>query len=327
MKITALGQQARIESFRDITPTVREFTLLCTRSATAWQPGAHIEVQIVVRGQLQKRHYSLLPCDTPGLLKIAVKRADPGRGGSHAMWQLQVGDTLQISDPLNKFSLDLTAPAYLLIAGGIGITPLLSMAGLLAQRGANVAMLYGARDAQELAYLDELRSTLGNRLHIALSRSMDVSSAIAALPEQAQTYVCGPTGMLNAVRAVWLAQQRSASLLRFETFGSSENARAFTVKLPRHDLSFEVSPQLSLLDALEQQGVAALSGCRKGECGLCILPVLALEGSIEHRDVFFSQHEKQSNAQICVCVSRVNGIITLDSAYRPDSSNSYARPD
>jgi ferredoxin-NADP reductase len=323
MKIATLGLQARIEHLRDATPTVREFSLRlppdAPTAAHIWQPGSHLQVQITVRGQEQTRYYSLLPCRTPGLLKIAVKRAAPGRGGSQAMWQLQVGDALQISAPLNHFALDLTASAYLLIAGGIGITPLISMAQQLVQRGAHVQMIYGARNAQELAFLAELRAMLGDRLHIAIGSSIDFVQTIEQLPLLAQAYVCGPAGMLHAVRKAWETTHRPQELLRFETFGSSDAAHSFQVTLPRHDLAFEVMPHMSLLDALEQQGIAAMYGCRRGECGLCAVNVLALEGSIEHRDVFFSDHEKRSNAQICVCVSRVQGRITLDSAYRPDA--------
>jgi ferredoxin-NADP reductase len=322
MKNAALGITARIESLRGITPTVREFSLRLAADAPlvaySWRPGAHIQVQISIRNQRQTRHYSLLPCDEPGLLKIAVKRSEPGRGGSSAMWRLKEGDALEISTPLNQFSLDLNAPAYLLIAGGIGITPLLSMAHQLAQRDANVQMIYGARDAHELAFHDELQLLLGDRLQTVVGNAIDLAHTIEQLPLQAQAYVCGPVGMLHAARHAWAASHRPAELLRFETFGSSGATHSFAVNLPRHDLSFEVVPEMSLLEALEQQGISAMYGCRKGECGLCAVNVLSLEGSIEHRDVFFSEHEKRSNAQICVCVSRVQGCITLDSAYRPD---------
>ncbi|MBS7806916.1 PDR/VanB family oxidoreductase [Variovorax sp. PCZ-1] len=323
MKIASLGMSAQVAHLRDITPTVREFSLRLAAdvppAAYSWQPGAHIQVQIPVQGQLQTRHYSLLPCDEPGMLSIAVKRAEPGRGGSQAMWRLQEGDALSISAPLNHFHLDLKAPAYLLIAGGIGITPLLSMARQLKLRYANFQMIYGARDAQELAFHDDLKRLLGDRLHTVVGSAIDFSPAIAALPTGAQAYVCGPAGMLASVREAWGKQDRAPSLLRFETFGSAGAEHAFEVNLPRHDLSFEVSPEMSLLDALELQGVSAMYGCRKGECGLCAVRVLALDGSIEHRDVFFSEHEKHSNTHICVCVSRVRGRITLDSAYRSDA--------
>jgi ferredoxin-NADP reductase len=320
---------AEITALRDLTPTVREFTLRLPDSQSntadlAWQPGAHLQVQIQLSGQnlaqpIVTRHYSLIPCPEPGCLRIAVKRAEPGRGGSQAMWQLQVGQSLAIREPLNHFPLDLNAPAYLLVAGGIGITPMMSMAQALCKRGADVRMVYAARNADEWAYLTELQALLGDRLQRVEGAGLDADAAVAPLPAGGQAYVCGPGGLLSAMRQAWARANRPETLLRFETFGNSgAQDAAFEVRLPRHDLSFEVPSGASLLDTLEQQGVQAMWGCRRGECGLCVLPVLALDGEIEHRDVFFSEHEKQANAQICVCVSRVRGCITLDTAFRPD---------
>ena len=320
---------AEITALRDLTPTVREFTLRWPASATdpaalAWQPGAHLQVQVELSGQnaapqMATRHYSLIPCPEPGCLRIAVKRIEPGRGGSQAMWRLQLGDALQLSEPLNHFALDLNAPAYLLVAGGIGITPLMSMAQALCKRGADVRMVYAARSADEWAYAAELQALLGDRLQLVEGAGLDADAAVAQLPANGQAYVCGPGGLLGAMRQAWARAHRPETLLRFETFGNSGGQdSAFQVRLPRHDLSFEVQAGASLLDTLEQQGVQAMWGCRRGECGLCVLPVLALDGEIEHRDVFFSEHEKQANTQICVCVSRVRGCITLDTAFRPD---------
>ncbi len=324
MKTAKHAMQARIEAVRLVTPTVRELTLRLPTTALAevasWQPGAHIQVFLKINGSPQTRHYSLLPTEAPDLLKIAVKRADPGRGGSQAMWQLNAGDSLDISPPLNHFQLDLTAPAYVLIAGGIGITPMLRMSQQLVSRGATVSLIYGAREQQELAFQPELRQLLGERLHTHTDANVDFSKAFAKLPAFAQAYVCGPSGMLSAVRQAWLASGRPEHLLRFETFGGGGAAQTFEVLLPRHNLTFEVLPSMSLLDAIEQKGVQAMFGCRRGECGLCVVDVLALDGEIEHRDVFFSEHEKRSNKQICVCVSRVKGRVTLDSAYRPEIS-------
>ena len=323
MRATRTGLAAYIESYRDVTPTVREFTLRApadvAKHLLSWQPGAHLQLYLTINGLPQTRHYSLLPASAPDVFKIAVKRAEPGRGGSQAMWQLQIGDTLHISPPLNHFPLDVTAPAYLLIAGGIGITPMLGMAARLSQAGANFRLLYGARDAQEFAFEPELRELLGERLQLS-TQNLDFSKTIEALPELAQAYVCGPSGMLSSVRNAWLENGRPEHLLRFETFGGGPGGAPFEVFLPRHGLTFEVAPSMSLLDTLEQQGIAAMYGCRKGECGLCAVNVLSLDGEIEHRDVFFSEHEKKTNSQICVCVSRVRGKIALDSAYRPEAT-------
>jgi ferredoxin-NADP reductase len=321
---------AQILALRDVTPTVREFLLQLPQVIPAWQPGSHIRVYLneltapdAARSKRLTRHYSLLPTEQNDQLRIAVKRVEPSRGGSQAMWSLRVGQSLLISEPINQFPLDLSAPDYLLIAGGIGITPLVSMAEQLMQRGARLRMLYAARNPQEWAYKAQLQTLLGDRIQFLAGAAPEGAALLEGLSAQGQAYVCGPSGLLSAVQQAWANAGRSASSLRFETFGaSSASAEAFEVAFPRHRLSFTVQPGLSLLDAIEEQGVSAMWGCRKGECGLCALPVLALEGEIEHRDVFFSEHEKRSNAQICPCVSRVRGKITLDSAFRPDSFNS-----
>jgi ferredoxin-NADP reductase len=324
MRITDRQHDALVEGLRDVTPTVREFTLRLPAnappSATQWQAGAHLQVKLLIAAKEVTRHYSLLPPLKKGTLRIAVKRVSPGRGGSAAMWQLLEGDTLRVSEPMNQFPLDLNAPAYFLLAGGIGITPLLGMAHLLAARHANVEMLHCASGPEEWAYQNDLQSALGQSMNAIVGPALDLDERIARLPADAQAYVCGPTGLLQAMQQAWQRAGRSAALLRFETFGAaSASAQAFKVLLPRHRLELDVPADASLLDVLEQQGLTPMYGCRKGECGLCALPVLALQGEIEHHDVFLSQHEKQNNAQICICVSRVSGCITLDTAYRPDA--------
>jgi vanillate O-demethylase ferredoxin subunit len=149
-----------------------------------------------------------------------------------------------------------------------------------------------------------------------------LEALIAPMATKAQAYVCGPMGLLQTMQKTWEVSGRAAEDLRFETFGAaSVDAESFKVCMPRHHLEFEVDPSTSLLDAMELEGIQAMYGCRKGECGLCVLPVLKLEGEIQHNDIFLSQHEKRSNQQICVCVSRVRGRITLDSAYRPETEH------
>jgi ferredoxin-NADP reductase len=343
-------QDARVEAIRDITPTVREFTLRPPGHLQPYAPGSHMQVQIMVGqgagARLHTRSYSLIGSsaahgseapgneklgsktpgsETPAHYRIAVKRLDDGRGGSLAMWRLGVGDRLRITGPQNHFPLDLSAPSYLLAAGGIGITPLLGMAQVLARRGAKVRLLYGARSDDELAYLAALQAALPGQVATAVAtrgEMVSFANEIASLPLRAQLYVCGPAPMLDAARRAWASAGRPAADLRYETFGSSGRfaPQAFRVKVPRHQLDFEVAADLGLLDALEQQGVQALYDCRRGECGLCTMDVLAVKGEIDHRDVFLSDEEKSRNKRICVCVSRVVGEITLDSAYRQDAA-------
>jgi ferredoxin-NADP reductase len=328
MKNDLQWAEAQVVALRDVTPTVREFELKpASGQAAPHEPGAHLQLQVLTEnGKVQTRSYSLVGEPDGHCWRIAVKRLDDGRGGSRAMWRLSEGDRLQVSQPQNHFALDPSAPGYLLVAGGIGITPLLLMAqrlGAQARRtGVPVRMLYGARHEGELGYSALLQEALGEGLSThAGSAPIDFAAAISALPPGGQLYTCGPVPMLEAVKRAWQAAGRPAADLRFETFGSSGRlpTQAFTVRIPRRDLSITVPAECSLLEALEAAGVETLSDCKRGECGLCALDVLAVDGEVDHRDVFLSAHEKEASTRICACVSRAVGTLTIDCAWRPHS--------
>ncbi len=324
MSSTIVWTEAVVRATRDITPSVREFALAPVEPSLPYAAGSHLQVEVLVNGRPQTRHYSLIGQPDDGLYRIAVKQLPMGRGGSLAMWQLVPGERLRISEPRNFFPLSLRAPGYLLLAGGIGITPLVLMAQTLAERGAPVRLVQGARTADELAYGDLLRAALGEHLKQVvdeLGERIDFAHEIASLPAGSQLYVCGPAPMLDAARQAWANAGRPAHDLRFETFGSGGQLtpQPFGMKVPRLGIDITVAANESLLDALELAGVSALSNCRRGECGLCALDVLALDGVIDHRDVFLSAHERQLHQRICVCVSRVVGSITLDCAYRAEA--------
>ncbi len=332
MKSDLQWMQVQVVALREVTPTVREFELRPQSDegvdalVGAYEPGAHLQVQVMTaQGKLQTRSYSLVGEGDGRCWRIAVKRLDDGRGGSLAMWRLAEGDRLQVSAPQNHFALDLSAPGYLLVAGGIGITPLVLMAQRLAAHAKRAAvpvtMLYGARNAEEFGYLAHLKEALGEGVtaHEG-SAPIDFAAAIDALPPGGQLYTCGPVPMLEALKRAWYAAGRPLADLRFETFGSSGRlaTQPFQVRIPRHDLTITVPTDSTLLEALDAAGVQTLWDCKRGECGLCAMDVLAVDGEIDHRDVFLSAHEKASTTRICACVSRAVGTLTLDSAYRPD---------
>lgn len=324
MKLVQTWQNATVAAMTDITPTVREFLIKpADGHAPRWDGGSHLQVQVMVSGVQQLRHYSLVGQPDGQHYRIAVKRMDGGRGGSKAMWALALKDAIQISGPHNHFALELGAPSYLLVAGGIGITPLVTMAQTLVNRRENVHMLYGVRTRAELAFVNSLQFLLGDRLKTFVSdedQYIDFAAEIAALPAKAQLYTCGPVPMLEAIRDAWKAAGRRLAHLRFETFGSSGSypATAFRVLMPRHGLDFMVPAEQTLLEALYEQGVQTISDCKRGECGLCAMDVLSVDGKLDHRDVFLSAHEKAACNRLCPCVSRVVGTLTLDSAWRPE---------
>ncbi len=328
MKNLQAWHPATIRAHRDLSPTVREFEIRPEGGVKPWTVGSHLTVQVLVDGREDTRSYSLVGLPHgPGaheVYRIAVKRAAPGRGGSRYMWGLETGAELRIGEPNNHFELSFGAPEYLLVAGGIGITPIVGMAQMLAERGANVRMAYAARSPDELAYHDVLHGTLGERLRThcdSAGQRLDLGAEIARLAPRGQLWICGPMTLLDAARAAWAASGRDSADLRFETFGNSGRfeAQPFWVELPRHQLRLEVPADRSLLDVLEAAGVDMLWECRRGECGLCAVDIVRTEGQVDHRDVFFSPHEKQSCTRMCTCVSRVSGGgVVLDSAYRPD---------
>lgn len=326
---------ARVREATHLSPSVRELVLepagdRLPPEALHWTPGSHLQVQVrLPDGREDLRHYSLVGRPDGATWRVAVKRSEPSRGGSRWMAALQPGDRLAILPPQNHFELPAGAGPTLLVAGGIGITPLVSMALALADRGAPVRLAYAVRRSEDLVYADLLRAALGpQRLATFVSEAgqrLDLVAEVAALPPHAQLLVCGPLPLMQAAQAAWAAAGRPAERLRFETFGAggSAPAQAFTVKLPRHGLALEVPPDRSLLDVLEDHGIELLSDCRRGECGLCAVDVLAVEaGRIDHRDVFLAPAQRAEGRQLCACVSRLCGAgasVVLDSAYRPDA--------
>ena len=316
---------AIVEAVRDLTPSIRELTLRPQEGATAYPSGAHLGVRVLVEGRQDLRRYSLVgEAPRDGCWRIAVKREEPGRGGSRYVASLPVGARLEFSPPDSFFQLSAAAADYLLVAGGIGITPILGMAMGLLRRGVPFRMAYAGRARGEMAYLDEVQAALGERLAVFAEDEggrPDLRAEFARLSPGGEAYVCGPLGMLEAAKRAWAASGRRRSGLVFETFGSSGRfaAEPFTVRVPRLGVAVQVPASGTMLDALEAAGVGVLHDCRRGECGLCAMEVLAVDGPIDHRDVFFSDAQHAEGRRICVCVSRVaGGSITVDPAFRGD---------
>jgi ferredoxin-NADP reductase len=316
-----IDRMGRVRATRELTPDIRMIELAPDEGFAPPSPGSHIDFSVMIGERPDVRSYSVVgPC-ADGIYRIAVKRLEASRGGSAYMWSLAPGARIAHSAPANHFSLSPGRPEYLLIAGGIGITPIFSHALALARAGARFRLIYACRAKTGLALADELREHIGDRLEIALSERgrVDIASEIDRLDPRGELYVCGPIGMLEAAKHCWKAAGRPVDLLRFETFGASGRypSSAFTIRVPRLGREIAVPANKSMLEALEEAGVDMIFDCRRGECGLCALPILEVDGIVDHRDVFFSDAEKAANAKLCTCVSRVYGrAISLDTADR-----------
>lgn len=291
-------------------------------SSFRFEPGSHTNIALPLPGGRVIRSYSCLPA-APGRIRIGVKKHHKSRGGSDFLWTVQPGAKLRMTAPENRFALSWRASAYLLVAGGVGITPLLGMAHALAGGPAPVTLAYAISSRDQITFEDELRDLLGDRLTIHVSaegQRLDLAAAIAGLPADGELYICGPIRMLNAAKALWSEAGRPQNRLRFEVFGEfgAATEQPFTVRIANHDETLEVQPGQSILDALSDAGVEMIWDCLRGECGLCKVDIVALDGTVDHRDVFFSEEQKAGNECLCTCVSRLTGgSVTIDTGYRP----------
>jgi ferredoxin-NADP reductase len=313
---------ATVRAVRPLTADIRLIEIAPDGAFAAPAPGAHLKVGVTIVGRPDTRSYSVVgPCED-GVYRIAVKRLKDSRGGSAYMTALAPGARLTIAGPDQNFSLAPGRPQYCLIAGGIGVTPIYSHALALQRAGADFHVLYGAHRREDFALADALREHIGERLQTFVGedgRRIDLAAEFAKLTPGGEAYVCGPLGMLEAAKRAWRASGRPADCLRFETFGASGSrpTAPFEIRLPKLNRTIPVPASKSMLEALEEAGVEMIFDCRKGECGLCALKILNVDGEVDHRDVFFSDEEKSANARICTCVSRVFGTsITLETADR-----------
>ncbi len=325
MRFIETWTPATLIETRDLSPNIREFLIRPDDfSGAAYAVGSHIDVAVTINGQPETRSYSLVGEADPRGYRIAVRRAEDSRGGSRYMWQLGPGARLEVTQPSSLLSVDWSRGHYCLVAGGIGITPIVGAAQALARRGAEVTLHYAVRSRSDAAYLDELAALLGDRLIVHASdegRRLDLDTLFAALPQNALALFCGPIRMLDAARHAWNGAGRPLSDLRYETFGSSGSlpTETFRVRLKESNVEIEITRERSILDVLNAAGHEVMSDCRRGECGICAIDVVELDGEIDHRDVFFSDHQKEENRKICACVSRARGTITLDTLHRADA--------
>lgn len=276
-------------------------------------PGAHLEVPVLLPdGQQVLRHYSLMPLEGQAdACEIAVQRADDGRGASaaiHAQWTL--GLSLHLAIPGNHFPLHQDARPALLLAAGIGITPLRAMALQLHRQGRPFALHVAARSQADAALAPAVGANLTLYLS-ALDARMDVAALICGASADTVVYACGPEKFIEQAATAAAARGLTLRVERFAPAAARAGDRAITVTLARSRKAVLVAPGTSILAALEHAGVQAPASCRTGECGTCTVRCLA--GQPEHRDQFLTQQEKQDGGRICICVSRAQGdTLTLD---------------
>lgn len=311
----------QVTSTRDEADGIRSFDLRDPGGAELlpFEAGAHLPVAVELRnGEATLRHYSLFgnPRDR-SRYRIAVLLEAGGRGGSRFMHEtIEPGSPLRVAPPEAGFPLRLEADHSILIAGGIGITPLLSMVETLRQHERSYELHYAARTPARMAFRQEIAALAGPKAHfyfthVARPQSLDLGALLTSPRPGTHLYVCGPPGLIHAVRSKALAAGWSRDRIHFESFGPKQRPgdRAITVHLERSALTIQVAPGETVLDALLHAGVWAPYECRRGECGSCMTRVVA--GEPDHRDLCLSQEIRET--YMCTCVSRARSDhLTLD---------------
>jgi ferredoxin-NADP reductase len=275
----------------------------------AFEPGAHVPVHLP--GGLV-RHYSLCgDWRDSSKYVLGVGRALSGRGGSEFVHsRLREGMELRCGTPVNNFGLFADAAQYLLVGGGIGVTPLLSMARWCDAHGKRWSMVYAARSRQRLAFYEELRGWPARvRFHCddEAGGPLDAATLLGSVETGTHVYCCGPTPLMDAVRAA--GAHLPPDTLHFEYFAapaaeaaSSAQPEGFWIDLKRSGTSLLVPPGRSILEVLEENGHEVPFSCREGVCGTCETKVC--EGEPEHLDYVYPPSQRESLTTMLVCVSR-----------------------
>ena len=270
-----------------------------------WTPGSHLDLMI---DGVQTRQYSL--CGDPADLhtwRLGILRDPDGTGASmYVHDDLQVGDTIRIRGPRNNFPL-VPSPRYLFVAGGIGITPILTMVAAAQAAGADWQLVYGGRQAASMAFRDEL-AEYGDRVVFWPQDErghIDLPGLLGTPQPDTLVYCCGPGPLLDAVEqqcASWPPGSLRVERFVAKTFAEPVRSSSFEVYLEMSDITLTIEPDESILDAVKAAGIGVLHSCGVGTCGTCETPVL--EGVPEHRDSALDEEQQAENDCMMICVSR-----------------------
>jgi ferredoxin-NADP reductase len=301
-----------VKKIEQITENVKRFYLYPTtndKPLPAFTGGSHITTYVKDGDEVIERQYSLVsPPLERSHYSISIRRDDHSRGGS-VFWhdRIQEGSHVTVSLPKNHFTLTYRAKHHVFYAAGIGITPFLTMMEDLERDGKTFELHYAARTKELCAYYDYLNEKYPGKCTFYFSRD---EKPIRMTPDTmvnhqigSHVYFCGPVKMVTEFKEAAKTFGYPEKSIHFELFAAVEGPRhPFVVELVQSKKVLEVTPDQTLLEALLQEGIDAPYSCKAGGCGQCELEVVA--GEIDHRDIFFSDEERQERSIILSCCSR-----------------------
>lgn len=310
-----------ISGMRQLTPRIRSYELSDPqgRALPPFLAGAHLQVPIRLEsGESALRHYSISsnPSDL-NRYEIAVLREDDGRGGSLALHQqYRLGGQLLTSLPQGHFTLHDDQRPAVLIAGGIGITPLKAMVQQLQERGADFHLHYLGRSKREMAFVELLEQLIPENLSLYPAdegKRLQLESLLGSLSADAVVYVCGPAHLIDATMSISNGLKVDPERIKFERFSAESPSEdsSFELTLAQSGEVIDVPADKSALDALLDAGIDVPYSCKSGNCRTCAVKVL--EGDVIHRDAVLTEGERDAEQLFCPCVSRAQGEkLTLD---------------
>ncbi len=298
----------KVEKIEALTPRIRRLVLTAKdgEELPEFTPGAHLELHIPGERK-QKRAYSIVNLSAHNHYEIAVQLDDKSTGGSKWVHSLVEGQVIEVEPPRNHFPLIDDAEHYLLIAGGIGITPMLSMGRALMEAGKDFTLHYAGRDAVNMAYLDEVKCFENSRCWISggdAAKRFPAPTVLANPGARTHLYICGPTEMINSVIQIARELGWPEEHVHYELFAGAleeDGDQAFEVELRASGVTLAVNPGQNLLDVMIEAGLDPMFDCRRGDCGVCVTQII--DGEADHRDICLSDRERSSGA-FCTCVSR-----------------------
>ncbi|WP_242527061.1 MULTISPECIES: PDR/VanB family oxidoreductase [Pseudomonas] len=298
----------KIERIEALTPRIRRLVLIAQDGGRLpeFTPGAHLELHIP-GDRKQKRAYSIVNLSSGDHYEIAVQLDDKSTGGSKWVHTLTEGQIIEVEPPRNHFPLVEEAKHILLIAGGIGITPMLGMGRALQESKQAFTLHYAGRTAENMAYLDEVQCLDNSQCWISggdASKRFAASSVLANPPEGTHLYICGPVEMITSVIQTARKLGWPEDYVHYELFAGALEAdgdQAFEVELRASGVTLAVNAGQTLLDVMIEAGLDPMFDCRRGDCGVCVTQVI--EGEADHRDICLSDRERSGGA-FCTCVSR-----------------------
>lgn len=301
-----------ISRIEQVAQDVKAFELRDTAGGAlpAFESGAHIELHLSP-GLIRRYSLTSDPSDLSHYT-IAVLHHPGGRGSSLLHERFKGGDTIETEAPRAGFGL-VDAPHSILIAGGIGITPILSHTRELARRGASFDVHYAAHSREQMAFRDAVEEYAGRRAFLYISsesRRMDVATILKSSPADSHVYVCGPARLVDSVRTTAGVLGLRGDQIHFESFGPLWIAtdQSVHLELALSGLTLDVPVGQTLLEAIEAAGIWVPYDCRRGECHMCMTQVV--NGQPVHRDHCLSQEERESS--MTPCVSWARGSLSLE---------------